>query len=224
MAGPGAGGGGAEVEGWEGVRVLGVNWGGPAPGGRDHPPAPRSRYCVPVENKEFEMMSMPDREGSAVTFSWGRGRDGVLGTGSEEEDVPHTAPRPVGGVLSGRRISQLCCGECHTLALTAEAGAVFSWGSGLMGALGHGGRANELAPRRVDGVPFATQLAAGKHHSAALCPDNGGVLSWGWDGWEGSTCAKVPTRLSHLPAGSGCQIAAGAFHLAVLTRTDGVVS
>ena len=73
---------------------------------------------------------------------------------------------------------------------------MFSWGSGLMGALGHGGRANELAPRRIEGMPFAAQLAAGKHHSAALCPDAGGaVFAWGWDGWEGSACVKSPTKL-----------------------------
>ena len=162
-----------------------------------------------------------------LTFAWGRGRHGVLGTGSadEEADVPIAVPRTVGGALTGRRLSQICCGELHTLALTADAGAVFSWGSGLMGALGHGGRANELVPRRVEGVPFATQLAAGKHHSAALCPDAGGaVFTWGWDGWEGSTCTKSPVRLGHLAEGSGRQIAAGAFHLAVLTRSDGVVS
>ena len=169
---------------------------------------------------------------SALTYAWGRSRHGVLGDASnpsasaeEAADSDPSAPRVVAGPLHGRRVSQLCCGELHTLALTAEAGAVFSWGSGLMGALGHGGRSNELAPRRVDAVPFATQLAAGKHHSAALCPDGGGaVLAWGWDGWEGSACAKTPTRLSHLPPGSGRQIAAGSFHLAVLTKHDGVVS
>ena len=163
---------------------------------------------------------------TATSFSWGRGRHGVLGDGTAEEgEAPPSSPRIVAGPLNGRRISQLCCGELHTLALTAEAGAVFSWGSGLMGALGHGGRSNELAPRRVEAVPFATQLAAGKHHSAALCPDSGGaVLAWGWDGWEGSACAKTPARLSHLAAGSGRLIAAGAFHLSVLTKQDGVVS
>ena len=163
---------------------------------------------------------------TATSFSWGRGRHGVLGDGTAEEgEAPPSSPRIVAGPLNGRRISQLCCGELHTLALTAEAGAVFSWGSGLMGALGHGGRSNELAPRRVEAVPFATQLAAGKHHSAALCPDGGGaVLAWGWDGWEGSACAKTPARLSHLAAGSGRLIAAGAFHLSVLTKQDGVVS
>ena len=34
---------------------------------------------------------------AALTFSWGRGRDGVLGTGDEErEDAPVSAPRRVG--------------------------------------------------------------------------------------------------------------------------------
>ena len=170
----------------------------------------------------------PPAHPDGITLAWGRGRHGVLGTGEPSDENAETtlgSPRTVGGALSGRRLSQLCCGELHTLALTADAGAVFSWGSGLMGALGHGGRGNEAMPRRVEGIPFATQLAAGKHHSAALCPDAGGaVYAWGWDGWEGSTCVKAPVRLSHLPAGSGRQIAAGAFHLAVLTRADGVVS
>ena len=116
----------------------------------------------------------------AITFSWGKGRHGVLGVGPDDDaaaaEAPHNQPRVVSGALAGRRIAQLCCGELHTLALTAD-GRVLSWGSGLMGALGHGGRANELSPRRVDGVPFATQLAAGKHHSAALCPDKGEVYA-----------------------------------------------
>jgi hypothetical protein len=120
-----------------------------------------------------------------MSFSWGRGRHGVLGDGTAEEgEAPPSSPRIVAGPLNGRRISQLCCGELHTLALTAEAGAVFSWGSGLMGALGHGGRSNELAPRRVEAVPFATQLAAGKHHSAALCPDGGGAVLAGPCAWR----------------------------------------
>eukprot|EP00966_Prymnesium_polylepis_P049849 1153763-Prymnesium_polylepis.1 len=159
-----------------------------------------------------------------ATVSWGRGRHGVLGSGGED-DAPEDAPHRIAGHIAGRRVAQLCCGELHTLALMAESGAVFSWGSGLMGALGHGARSNELQPRRLETVPFATQLAAGKHHSAALCPESGGaVFTWGWDGWEGSPCLKLPTRLNRLERDAAHQIAAGAFHLAVLTAGAGVVT
>ena len=107
--------------------------------------------CRPVvrPNKSLHKQSLTRRQtmgtpsSTATSFSWGRGRHGVLGDGTAEEgEAPPSSPRIVAGPLNGRRISQLCCGELHTLALTAEAGAVFSWGSGLMGALGHGGRSN----------------------------------------------------------------------------------
>ncbi|KAL1510308.1 hypothetical protein AB1Y20_006628 [Prymnesium parvum] len=158
------------------------------------------------------------------TVAWGRGRHGVLGSGTEDS-APEEAPHKIGHPIAGRRVAQLCCGELHTLALMAESGAVFSWGSGLMGALGHGGRSNELRPRRVDAAPFATQLTAGKHHSAALCPESGGtVFTWGWDGWDGSPCIKQPAKFPRLERETVQQIAAGAFHLAALTSRAGVVT
>ena len=152
-----------------------------------------------------------------VTYAWGRGRHGVLAR-EDDQDAPVEAPVTVNGDLAGRRVLQLCAGELHTLAL-CEAGHVYSWGSGLLGALGHGGRRDERSPRRVAQLPSTSQVAAGKHHSAALLT-TGAVHSWGWDGWEASSCLKQPAPQQHL---SGVQqIAAGACHLAALTADDGV--
>ena len=152
-----------------------------------------------------------------VTYAWGRGRHGVLAR-EDDQDAPVEAPVTVNGDLAGRRVLQLCAGELHTLAL-CEAGHVYSWGSGLLGALGHGGRRDERSPRRVAQLPSTSQVAAGKHHSAALLT-TGAVHSWGWDGWEASNCLKQPAPQQHL---SGVQqIAAGACHLAALTADDGV--
>ena len=82
-------------------------------------------------------------------LTWGRQRSGVLGTGDDgEREVPLQSPCAVGGALAGCAVLQVCCGELHTLALS-DGGAAFSWGSGLMGALGHGGRQDECAPRRL---------------------------------------------------------------------------
>ena len=158
-------------------------------------------------------------------LTWGRQRSGVLGTGDDgEREVPLQSPCAVGGALAGRAVLQVCCGELHTLALS-DGGAAFSWGSGLMGALGHGGRQDECAPRHLASLPFVSALAAGKHHSAALCPDGGGVVyCWGWDGWEASSCQKTPQRAPHLEGVGVRQIAAGAFHLAALTASDGVTT
>ena len=155
-----------------------------------------------------------------VTYAWGRGRHGVLAC-EDDDDAPIETPVKVGGDLAGRRVRQLCAGELHTLAL-CEAGHVYSWGSGLLGALGHGGRRDERSPRRVAQLPCASQIAAGKHHSAALLT-TGSVHSWGWDGWEESSCQKKPAPQLHLSGGGTVrQIAAGSFHLVALTAHDGV--
>ena len=131
-------------------------------------------------------------------YAWGRGRHGVLAR-DDDEDAHIVAPAMVGGDLTGRRVLQLCAGELHTLAL-CEAGGVYSWGSGLMGALGHGGRRDERSPRRLAQLPWTSQIVAAKHHSAALLT-SGEVYSWGWDGWEGSSCQKQPAAQPHLSGG-----------------------
>ena len=154
-----------------------------------------------------------------VTYAWGRGRHGVLAR-EGDEDAPIETPVTVGGDLAGRRVLQLCAGELHTLAM-CEAGHVYSWGSGLLGALGHGGRRDERSPRRVAHLPSTSQIATGKHHSAALLA-TGAVHSWGWDGWEGSSCVKQPAPQLHLSGGGVRQIVAGDSHLAALTADDGV--
>jgi alpha-tubulin suppressor-like RCC1 family protein len=102
------------------------------------------------------------------------------------------------------------------MALTTS-GSVYTWGSGLMGALGHGTRDDELSPRRVDRLRGgATQIVTGKFLSAALS-EQGVVFAWGWDGCEMTPCDKAPAEqraLAHL--GPVSRLAAGSFHLAAL--------
>jgi hypothetical protein len=71
--------------------------------------------------------------------------------------------------LGSARVVQVACGASHTLALT-RAGDVFSCGSGLRGALGHGYMDNATEMTHVKalaGVPVA-QVAAGDNYSAAV--------------------------------------------------------
>ena len=63
----------------------------------------------------------------------------------------------------------MSAGNLHSLAV-AQTGAVYSWGGGLFGALGHGSEAAEEAPRRIEsltGSPVAS-VALSDHHSLAL--------------------------------------------------------
>ena len=63
----------------------------------------------------------------------------------------------------------VAAGSSHSLALTAE-GALFSFGRGDYGQLGHGDTANQQQPKRV--VALAKErvvgVAAGSRHSLAL--------------------------------------------------------
>ncbi|XP_076151060.1 putative E3 ubiquitin-protein ligase HERC4 [Alosa pseudoharengus] len=65
-------------------------------------------------------------------------------------------------------IKVICCGEAHTAVLTKN-GDVYTFGEGAQGQLGHSSTANELLPKRVEGLDGpASQIACGSHHTMVL--------------------------------------------------------
>ncbi|XP_017278428.1 RCC1 domain-containing protein 1 [Kryptolebias marmoratus] len=75
----------------------------------------------------------------------------------------------------------LALGGDHAILLTAT-GAVYSWGLGSHGQLGHGGLSSEEEPRTVEalwGVPMSS-VAAGGWHSVCVS-DGGDLYVWGWN-------------------------------------------
>ena len=50
--------------------------------------------------------------------------------------------------FGGRPVCSVACGKDHTVAVTL-CGAVFTWGQGLYGQLGHGVTRDEASPREV---------------------------------------------------------------------------
>lgn len=113
------------------------------------------------------------------------------------------------------------------MALSRE-GGVYTWGNGLMGALGHGTRENELAPRLVSALwergQRARAICACAHLSGALADEGGAVFAWGWDGCEATPCDKTPVRQRALDGVRVVQLAAGAHHFAALAADGGVAS
>ena len=81
--------------------------------------------------------------------------------------------------LAGRRVVAVAAGSVHSLALTAD-GAVWSWGGGVDGRLGHGDGQRQLLPKKVEALAGqrAVALSAGYNHSIALTAD-GGAYTWG---------------------------------------------
>merc|ERR1711939_824174 len=83
--------------------------------------------------------------GELFTFGWSS--SGQLGHGGKaEEHVPRLVE-----ALGGKKMIGASAGERHT-AVWTDAGELFTFGCGYHGQLGHGGKANELAPRLVEAL------------------------------------------------------------------------
>lgn len=131
-------------------------------------------------------------------FSCGAGDDGQLGVGDQQNAyVPRLC-----GALEATKIMQVATGARHTCAV-ADDGALFTWGSGSFGRLGHGNEEHEFTPRRVEKIsgPVA-MVAAGEHHSAVVSC-SGALLTFGRGGYGRlgladsgrSSMAVLPTRV-----------------------------
>jgi len=90
------------------------------------------------------MVAAGTHHSAAVTrqgelYAWGAGDAGRLGLGEDDEIVEEGTMTPtlVGAGLFRARVAMVACGGRHTCAVTA-CGALWSWGDGFVGALGHG--------------------------------------------------------------------------------------
>ena len=113
-------------------------------------------------------------DGSA--WSWGWGGNGRLGHGDEYQW--QLLPRKI-EALADQRVVAVSAGLAHSFAITAD-GAVWSWGDGGHGQLGHGDQQEQLLPKKVEA--FADQRVAAvlarENHSLAITAD-GAVFTWG---------------------------------------------
>ena len=81
-----------------------------------------------------------------AVWTWGWGSDGRLGRGDEQAQLQ---PKKV-EAFTGQRVVAVSAGGEHSLAITAD-GAVFTWGKGEDGCLGHGeDLSNQLLPKKVE--------------------------------------------------------------------------
>ena len=124
------------------------------------------------------------------------------------------------------RFEQVSCTSFHALAVTTG-GALFSWGKGDNGQLGHGSTEINDVPRLVralEGVPIAS-AAAGKFYSLALAR-SGEMWSWGeglalGHGGDYDSRQLLPKVIEELPPGASVlRIAAGG-NMAACVRADG---
>ena len=113
-----------------------------------------------------------------AVWSWGEGGGGQLGHGDGQNQL---LPKKI-EAFAGQRVVAVSAGVRHSLAITAD-GAVWSWGYGGCGNLGHGDEQFQLLPKKIEALAGQRVVAvsAGQHHSLALTAD-GAVFTWGAGG------------------------------------------
>jgi len=180
------------------------------------------------------------KKGGAL-YTFGGGANGRLGTGGEGNEL---LPREVSidtsvsvklktsaylhTTVTRELIVQVAAGHGHSAVVTRSK-KLFTFGWGECGQLGHGGCADEHAPRLVD--PLAKRgimlydCALGAYHSLARTT-TADVYSWGANGTgqlgHGDTRARgVPAMVVALEGDDFeiVRLAAGSGHSAAVTRT-----
>ena len=123
--------------------ALNSGAGGGTDGAPAAPPAPvDSAEELRVLRKRLERLEAAD----GAVWSWGDGFSGRLGHGDEQRQL---LPKKV-EALAGRRVVAVAAGVNHSIATTAD-DAVFTWGKGGHGCLGHGeDLSNQLLPKKIE--------------------------------------------------------------------------
>ncbi|XP_037538558.1 probable E3 ubiquitin-protein ligase HERC4 [Nematolebias whitei] len=106
---------------------------------------------------------------SGGVFGWGRNDRGQLGLGDiKDRYTPACVPS-----LNLKKACDVSCGRDHTAVLTKH-GAVFTFGSGQFGQLGHNSFQDELRPRLVAELwgSKVMKIACGRNHTLVLTDAN----------------------------------------------------
>ena len=174
-------------------------------------------------------------------YSFGGNARGQLGLGDRELRPVPTCLRAAG--LGGTRIVLIAAGLAHTVAVS-EAGALFSWGEGENGQLGHNDGLGRLSPCPVAALedrPVAVTSCGALHTLAVM--ETGNLYSWGENNQGQLGLGDLDRRLLPVPvsphvfsarrqsvgrAGDGCagsriSMAAGGFEFSAAVLESGAV-
>ncbi|XP_056457919.1 RCC1 and BTB domain-containing protein 1 isoform X1 [Gadus chalcogrammus] len=103
-----------------------------------------------LQGKRFKEVACGSHHSLALTtdgevFAWGYNNCGQVGSGSTANQP---SPRRVAGLLQGKAVVGVACGQTSSLALV-DNGELYSWGYNGNGQLGLGNNGNQLSPCRL---------------------------------------------------------------------------
>ena len=155
-----------------------------------HPQLDLSWHCHPVSKARHALaMAVACGDGFTIVVTeqgdaWacGTNEDGQLGLG---DNALRLLPSHVGGheVFAGEALVMISAGSNHTAGVTTD-GALWSWGHGFSGQLGHGDREPRQRPERLGREMFggspAVMVGCGNSHMLVLT-----VMGFVWSCGEG---------------------------------------
>jgi alpha-tubulin suppressor-like RCC1 family protein len=155
------------------------------------------------------------QETNDQVWAWGnRGLDVI------SHPTPQVLPE-----LGSKNVKQVCAGYQHMI-MVLENGAVYTWGVGKEGRLGHGKNdADQLLPLRVEALAALNikLVAAGGSCSLALTHD-GVCYFWGWLGVEEAMHFVSPVVVEGLEKQRIVSVACGENHVLALSMDHQVYS
>jgi alpha-tubulin suppressor-like RCC1 family protein len=163
---------------------------------------------------------------NGALFTWGDARSYQLGY-SPVGFTNQAVPRMVDG-LSGYFITQVACGETHTVALS-DKHQLISWGKSKFGQCGHGDRQTVKTPRLIssDGLRVKfVDVNCGDRHTVAVT-SQGHVYSFGCGkhgqlGLGTRDDCLVPRQITSLESQAIVSVACGAIHSTFLNDAGSV--
>ncbi|CAG9815802.1 unnamed protein product [Phaedon cochleariae] len=154
------------------------------------------KVATHTEGKHFMALTI-----DSEVYSWGIGDGGRLGHG----DTNFKEEPSLIQALVDKDIIDIECGSTYSAAISAN-GALFTWGKGYYGRLGHGTCEDCLVPTMVAGLAgqHVVKVACGSGDAHTLCvTSQGRVYSWGDGdygklGRGGSEGSKFPRLVEKL--------------------------
>lgn len=119
-----------------------------------------------------------DDDGNVFAFGWNKG--GRLGIGSVKKLMNSDEPQCLPNFCDDNdKVVRVFAGTMASAALT-QSGALYTWGLGSYGLLGHGNEDSFDSPKRVSQLAHTriTDVSIGEYHML-VCTSDGELFSWG---------------------------------------------